>query len=150
VMEELILHAGNIENVAEILKTENKNILVWIGKMKRLDLRGFAIEILPKLGIHEENAVEELLLYAGEAEYITEILKAENNSIWMGKIKRLELSEYAVEALPKLRIHEENEMEELVLSAYYCVYIIEIRGMENSSIWVGKIKKLELDRCAIE
>ncbi|OIR58951.1 MAG: uncharacterized protein A8A55_0276 [Amphiamblys sp. WSBS2006] len=142
VMENLSLDADRPEDVAEILKTENNSI--WIGKVKKLVLWNHAAEILPKLRIHEENVMEELWLYAYSSEYIAEIHKTENNSIWVGKVKKLELHEYAVEILPKLRIHEENVMEELGLKAYDSEDITGILEEENNSIWVGKVKRLEL------
>ncbi|OIR56761.1 MAG: uncharacterized protein A8A55_2488 [Amphiamblys sp. WSBS2006] len=148
VVEDLVLDAYSPEHIAEILKMENSSI--WIGKVRRLDLKHYAVEILPKLKLHEEKEMGELFLYAKYPEHITKIIKAENSSIWVGKVKRLELKDYAVEILPKLRIHEENVMENFYLDLYGPEYITEILRVENNSIWVGKVKRLELKHYAVE
>ncbi|OIR55772.1 MAG: uncharacterized protein A8A55_3482, partial [Amphiamblys sp. WSBS2006] len=142
-----MLDADRPEDVAEILKTENNSI--WIGKVKKLQLIGYVVGILPKLRIYEENVMEELSLYAYDPINITEILKTENNSIWVGKVKWLYLKWYAVGILPKLKIHEENVMEWLVLNACSPEHITEILKTENNSIWVGKVKRLDLYGYAI-
>ncbi|OIR56160.1 MAG: uncharacterized protein A8A55_3094 [Amphiamblys sp. WSBS2006] len=149
-MEELCLWTYYPGNITEILKKENNSI--WIGKVKKLELGNHAVNILPKLRIHEENEMEELYLcLIGYGYYhTTEILKEEINSIWIGKVRKLKLKDYAVNILPKLRIHEENEMEELVLEAYYPRNIIEIIKKENNSIWIGKVRKINLRNYAVE
>ncbi|OIR57756.1 MAG: uncharacterized protein A8A55_1474 [Amphiamblys sp. WSBS2006] len=141
-IEKLDLCVYNPEQIAEILKEENNSI--WVGKVKSLELDRYAVEILPKLRLHDENEMEKLEMYAYEAKYIAEILKTENKSILIGKVKSLELRYFAVEALPKLRLHEENVMEELALVAKNSEQATEMLKMENSSICVGKVKNLEL------
>ncbi|OIR57480.1 MAG: uncharacterized protein A8A55_1758 [Amphiamblys sp. WSBS2006] len=131
-----------------MLKTENKS--VWIGKVKRLGLEGYAIEILPKLGIHEENETEELKLIASHPENIAEIEKTENKSIWVGKVKTLRLEEHTVKIFTKLRFHGETEMEELSLLAHDAEYIAEILKAESRSIWIGKVKALRLEGYAVK
>ncbi|OIR57755.1 MAG: uncharacterized protein A8A55_1477 [Amphiamblys sp. WSBS2006] len=147
-LEELDLNAYIPGYIAEILRMENKSI--WIGKMKVLKLKWYAAEILPKIRIHEENEMEEFGLDIESPEQIAGILKAENNSIWIGKMKMLELEKHAVEILPKLRIHEENVMDELSLEACFSGQIIRILRMENKSVWVGKVKTVRLKRYAVE
>ncbi|OIR55757.1 MAG: uncharacterized protein A8A55_3498, partial [Amphiamblys sp. WSBS2006] len=138
VMEEVLeLYADKTEHISEILKTENNSI--WVGRVKKLNLVGDVVDILPKLDFHEENVMEELLVfYADKTEHISEILKTENNSIWIGKVHRLSLKNNAIQLLPKLRIHEDNVMEELWLNAYEVDQITEILKTENNSVWVGK------------
>ncbi|OIR55577.1 MAG: uncharacterized protein A8A55_3677, partial [Amphiamblys sp. WSBS2006] len=75
---------------------------------------------------------------------ITRILKEENNSIWVGKVKSLSLKGYAIEIFPKLRIHQENVMEELVVLPDCLENIFGMLKMENKSIWVGKVRKVSL------
>ncbi|OIR56821.1 MAG: uncharacterized protein A8A55_2428 [Amphiamblys sp. WSBS2006] len=142
-VEELELYAQQKEIVAEILRIESSSI--WVGKVKRLVLRGYGVGILPKLKLHQENMMELFLLNAQIPENITEILKEENKSIWAGKVKRLELKHLAVKILPKLKLHGENEMEELVLDAYRSEHITEMLEMENKSIRVGKVRKISLE-----
>ncbi|OIR57016.1 MAG: uncharacterized protein A8A55_2234 [Amphiamblys sp. WSBS2006] len=148
VMEEFRLWADNAAYTTRILKEESNSI--WIGKVGKLRLGGYAVGILPKLRIHEENVMEELGLYADKTKHLTEILKAENNSIWVGKVKGLGLGRYAIEILPKLRIHEENVMEELSLDVCDPGFISELLKMKNKCIWVGKVKKLKLKGSTVE
>ncbi|OIR56021.1 MAG: uncharacterized protein A8A55_3235, partial [Amphiamblys sp. WSBS2006] len=112
--------------------------------MKWLVLDGYAVELLPKLRFREENQVEKLLLSAEGAGQIKAILEAENQSIWIGKVKKLVLYGYAVKLLSKLGFHEETQMEELSLGAEGADQITEIRKTEDRSIWVGKVKSLDL------
>ncbi|OIR58942.1 MAG: uncharacterized protein A8A55_0279 [Amphiamblys sp. WSBS2006] len=147
VIEELGLDAET-KHLTEILKAETSRI--WVGKVKRLVLDGYAVGILPRLSFHKENEMKELGLWIRYPEHITEILKAENNSIWVGKIKNLSLRHHAVEILSKLRIHRENEMEVLSLWTRYPEHITEIIKTENNSIWVGKVKVLRLEKHAIQ
>ncbi|OIR56611.1 MAG: uncharacterized protein A8A55_2641 [Amphiamblys sp. WSBS2006] len=148
VMEELVLRTDKIEHATEILRMENKSI--WVGKMKNLELSGCAVRILPKLGIHEENVMEKLELDAEHSREITEILEMERKSLWIGKVKKLRLVGYAVATLSKLRIHGENEMKGFILNAYSPEHITEILKTENNSIWMGKVKRMELNGYAIE
>ncbi|OIR56910.1 MAG: uncharacterized protein A8A55_2337 [Amphiamblys sp. WSBS2006] len=134
--------------LTEMLKTKNNSI--WIGKMKRLDLFNDETQILPKLRIHGENVMDVFSLNTDKTEHITEILKMENNSLWIGRVKKLALSGYAAETLPKLKLHDENVMEELILNTAEAKHITEILKTENSSIWVGKVKKLVLRRHTVE
>ncbi|OIR55942.1 MAG: uncharacterized protein A8A55_3311, partial [Amphiamblys sp. WSBS2006] len=111
---------------------------------KELRLCGCAIEILPKLRFHEEIEIEELLLSVHNYENINRILEAEDNSFWMGKVKELRLCGCAIEILPKLRFHEEIEIEEIRLYAEKQEYIAGILRKENRSICLGRMKKLRL------
>ncbi|OIR55878.1 MAG: uncharacterized protein A8A55_3377, partial [Amphiamblys sp. WSBS2006] len=86
-------------------------------KVGELVLHGYAVEILPKLGFHEENQMKMICLGADCADQITEILETEDRSIWVGKVKSLDLTGYPAELLLKITIHKENQMEELRLSA---------------------------------
>ncbi|OIR55871.1 MAG: uncharacterized protein A8A55_3383, partial [Amphiamblys sp. WSBS2006] len=125
---------------------------IWIGKVRSLTLKDYAVGILLNLRIHGENVMEELSLEACHSETLIEILKEENNSIWVGKVRKLKLIDYAVNILPKLRIHEENEMEWLYLCVidYGYYHIIEILKEENNSIWIEKVRKINLIGYAIE
>ncbi|OIR55763.1 MAG: uncharacterized protein A8A55_3491, partial [Amphiamblys sp. WSBS2006] len=146
-MEWLVLHVPTGDNIIEIIKKEINNI--WIGKVKNLELKDYAVRILPKLRIHEENEMEELWLHALGADNITEILKEEINTIWIGKVRKLTLRDYAAEVLPKLGIHEENVMEELSLSADDTKHLAKILKEEINSIWIGKVRKLTLRDYAV-
>ncbi|OIR57586.1 MAG: uncharacterized protein A8A55_1647 [Amphiamblys sp. WSBS2006] len=148
VMEELELDAYSPKHLTKVLKMNNNTILA--GKVKKLNLRSYAIGILPKLRIHEKNVMDELELNADSSKQITEILKTENNSIWIGKVKNLKLRKHALKILSKLKFHEENVMKELVLCADNTRYITEILKMDNNSLWIGKVKNLKLRKHALK
>ncbi|OIR55747.1 MAG: uncharacterized protein A8A55_3507, partial [Amphiamblys sp. WSBS2006] len=148
VMEEFSLDASWIkEYVSEIMKIKDGSVL--FGKVKKLELRDYAINALPKLVLHKENAMEEFSLEAAKEEFVSEIIHADNNSIWFGKVKRLMLRGYAINALPKLVLHKENVMEVFSLSAEKREYVSEIIHADNNSIWFGKVKILVLRGYAI-
>ncbi|OIR55888.1 MAG: uncharacterized protein A8A55_3366, partial [Amphiamblys sp. WSBS2006] len=146
-MEKFHLSAEKTEHVSEVIRAENNSIK--LGKVKKLELWKRSINILPKLALHEENKMEEFVLKAEKEEYVSEVMLAKNNTIWLGKVKKLELGLFAINILPKLMLHEENEMEEFVLSADREGYVSETILPENNSIKLGKVKKLELSLFAI-
>ncbi|OIR58116.1 MAG: uncharacterized protein A8A55_1106, partial [Amphiamblys sp. WSBS2006] len=143
-MERFRLSADHETHITGILGTEKNSILV--GKVKVLELRDYAAEILPKLRFNKENEMEELSLSADHILCIGKKPQIKQNSIWIGKLKRLRLEGYAVEVLPKLGFHEKNEMEELNLCAAGFEQISGVLKEKDKSIWVGKVKKLSLDR----
>ncbi|OIR57591.1 MAG: uncharacterized protein A8A55_1652 [Amphiamblys sp. WSBS2006] len=150
VIKELVLCARKAEHITEILKTENKSTLVWIEKMKKLELCGHAIQLLSRLRIPEENKMKELVLNAYNPEHIIEILELENKTIWIGKIRKLRLFYYAIQILPKLGIHGENVMEELYLNACFPEYIYGILEEKDKSIWIGRVWRINLEGHANE
>ncbi|OIR57976.1 MAG: uncharacterized protein A8A55_1240 [Amphiamblys sp. WSBS2006] len=147
-MSGLKLRAAIPRCVAEIHKMENKSI--WIGKTRKLELKGYAIQIFPKLGFHKENMVEEIYLCSDSLEQIAGIVEMENNSIWVGRVKKLELHGYAIQIFPRLGFHEENVIEKLSLDSYDSEYIAEILRAESNSVWIWKVKCLDLCACAIQ
>ncbi|OIR57088.1 MAG: uncharacterized protein A8A55_2157 [Amphiamblys sp. WSBS2006] len=147
-MQEIYLSAGGSCHVSRILEAEDRSI--WVGNVKKLDLVGSAVEILPKLQLHEEVEMEELSLSTGGSDQISKILEAEDNSVWVGKVKILRLEGDTIEILPKLKLHEENVMEELHLHAYSSGHVNRILEAEDRSIWVGKVKRLSLKSYTIE
>ncbi|OIR57333.1 MAG: uncharacterized protein A8A55_1908 [Amphiamblys sp. WSBS2006] len=146
-MEEFHLHAFGIEDIPEVIRAENNSI--WLGRVKKLELERFSINILPKLKLHEENVMEEFCLWAYRTEYVSEAIRAENNNIWLGKVKKLELKLFAINILPKLKLHEENVMEKVCFDAYKPHHVSGILCAADNSIWLGKVKKLELNLFAI-
>ncbi|OIR56490.1 MAG: uncharacterized protein A8A55_2762, partial [Amphiamblys sp. WSBS2006] len=141
-IEELRLSAEKPGQINKILETEDNSL--WVGRVKELYLYGCAIEMLPKLRFHEENVIEGLLLSADDSCHVSTILEAEDSSLLMGKVKELYLCDHAVEILPKLRFHEEIEIEELHLRVEKQEDIAGVLRKENQSIWVGRVKKLRL------
>ncbi|OIR56614.1 MAG: uncharacterized protein A8A55_2638, partial [Amphiamblys sp. WSBS2006] len=140
--------AEGADQITEIRKTEDRSI--WVGKVKSLDLTGYAVEILLKLRFHEENVMEEICLIAMYAGHTAKILGAEDNSIWMGKLKKMSLFWFAVEALPKLKTREKDVMGKIELYAENTDHVEHILGAEDRNISVGKVKELVLVGYAIE
>lgn len=132
------------EHIEEVLKCDNKSI--FVGKIKILNFKKHSINILSKLNFHKDNEMEALMFYKCEKkEYIEEILKCKNKSILIGKLKSLLLKEYAINILPKLDFHKDNEMNTLVLHKNEKKeHIEEVMKCEKKSIFLGKIKELEL------
>ncbi|OIR55650.1 MAG: uncharacterized protein A8A55_3604, partial [Amphiamblys sp. WSBS2006] len=137
VMEKFHLSAEKTEHVSEVIRAENNSIK--LGKVKKLELWKRSINILPKLSLDEENEMEVFPLNAEKMEYVSEVMLAKNNTIWLGKVKKLELSLFAINILPKLMLHEDNEMEEFLLSADREGYVSETILPENNSIKLGKV-----------
>ncbi|OIR56141.1 MAG: uncharacterized protein A8A55_3113, partial [Amphiamblys sp. WSBS2006] len=81
-------------------------------------------------------------------ENITELFIAEDRSIYLGRIKKLVLKNYAVLALPKIELCGDNEIKGLYLSAEEMYYVSGITRAEDS-IWVGRVRRLELRKYAI-
>ncbi|OIR56882.1 MAG: uncharacterized protein A8A55_2368, partial [Amphiamblys sp. WSBS2006] len=79
-----------------------ENNSIWVGKVKLLKLEWYAVGILLKLRMHEKNVMEELWLNAYEVDQITEILKTENKSVWVGKVRKISLEGHAGEIKGKL------------------------------------------------
>ncbi|OIR57137.1 MAG: uncharacterized protein A8A55_2109 [Amphiamblys sp. WSBS2006] len=146
-MEVLSLNTEKMEYVSDIIKTKNNSIK--LGKIKSLELKSFAVNILPKLSLHKDNVMEKFHLSAEKTEHVSEVIRAESNSIKLGKVKKLELWKRSINTLPKLSLDEENEMEVLSLNAEKMEYISEVMGVENNSIKLRKIKKLELKSFAV-
>ncbi|OIR55743.1 MAG: uncharacterized protein A8A55_3510, partial [Amphiamblys sp. WSBS2006] len=146
-MEEFELNAYEEEHVSEIMSTRNNTI--WLGKVKKIEIYNYAINVLPKLVLHKENEMERFELSAVWNDLVSEILSTRNNTIWLGKVKRLDLKDYAINILPKLVLHKENEIEEFRLCADYEKYVSEIISAERNSIDIGKVEKVVLEDYAV-
>ncbi|OIR55614.1 MAG: uncharacterized protein A8A55_3640, partial [Amphiamblys sp. WSBS2006] len=114
---------------------ENIFSSIWLGKVKSLKLYGYAINLLPKLKLHEDNVLGGLWLdnvLGGLwldkefGECVSSILRAKDNSIWPWKVKSLKLEHHAINLLPKLWLHEDNVMEKFELDAEIGEYVFSI------------------------
>ncbi|OIR55984.1 MAG: uncharacterized protein A8A55_3268, partial [Amphiamblys sp. WSBS2006] len=135
---EVRLDIREMEYVSETIHENNNTICVE--NFKTLVLCNYSVNLLHKLVLHKEADL--LSMGADKKEHVSGIIHAENNSICIGKVKRLELFNYAINVLTKLVLHEENEMEEFHLSAEKEEYVSEVIHAENNSICIGKVKKL--------
>ncbi|OIR56079.1 MAG: uncharacterized protein A8A55_3175 [Amphiamblys sp. WSBS2006] len=98
--------------------------------------------------MHEENVMSEFVLYADEAEHIAKILETKNKGTGVGKVKKMNIDNYAAGILPKLKLHKENVMEEFSLSADRAGHIAEILVMKDKSIFIGKVWRISFERYA--
>ncbi|OIR56534.1 MAG: uncharacterized protein A8A55_2716 [Amphiamblys sp. WSBS2006] len=89
--------------------------------------------------------LKRLELVAGEESHVSDTLNTGNGSIDIWGIKDLELHDYAVNVLPKLKIGENKEMESFVLRKKEEVSMANIISMEDESIEIGRIKRKGFD-----
>ncbi|OIR56327.1 MAG: uncharacterized protein A8A55_2927, partial [Amphiamblys sp. WSBS2006] len=74
-------------DVSHVLRKEDGSIAT--GRVKEMDLWGYAVCVLPKLRIHKDNAMESFVLSASDLDlYIYRILKEGDSSIEVGRIKK--------------------------------------------------------------
>ncbi|OIR58406.1 MAG: uncharacterized protein A8A55_0814 [Amphiamblys sp. WSBS2006] len=147
-MDMLSLSADNREQIAKVLAVKKESI--WIGETKKLYIRKHAVNILPKLGISTANEMDILDLFADNNEQTSELVKEKDSSIWVGRIKCLELRRQEIRILPKLKIPPNNEMDVFgLLYAGMKAHVADVLKTKNRSIWIGKTKKIILDSNAI-
>ncbi|OIR56075.1 MAG: uncharacterized protein A8A55_3178 [Amphiamblys sp. WSBS2006] len=99
---------------------------------------------VPKLVLHKENVMEYFCLEAWTKEQVSVIMRAEDSSIRLGKMKKLRLRAFAINILPKLGLHKEDGMERVCLEAWEKEQFSEIMRAKNNSVLFGKVKRLEL------
>ncbi|OIR56404.1 MAG: uncharacterized protein A8A55_2849, partial [Amphiamblys sp. WSBS2006] len=144
-VEELSLNAREMEHVSGIIHENSNNVCVKM--FKELAIWNYFVHVLPKLVLHKE--MEMFFMGAIEKEHVSGIVYAENNTIKLGKVKKMKLYMFAINILPKLVLHGENGVEKLILSASEIDHVSEIIRAENNSIKLGKVKTLELKSFAI-
>ncbi|OIR57057.1 MAG: uncharacterized protein A8A55_2188 [Amphiamblys sp. WSBS2006] len=136
----------NGEVVKEMRRAKNNS--VWLGNMEKLILSGHCVNALPRLRL--DDVMEEIELSATEKSNVYEIIKAKENSIKLGKVRKLVLQGFAINALPKLVLHGEDDIEELVISnvgrrcCFEPVFSFDI----DFRSW--KLKKLKIENSAID
>ncbi|OIR56742.1 MAG: uncharacterized protein A8A55_2507 [Amphiamblys sp. WSBS2006] len=148
-MAYMTLEADREDHIRPILDMENRSI--FVEKIKeRIIIRNYAVTILPKLRFHEDNETYKLFLFADQENHIRPILAMEDRSIFIGKIRKTILGNYAVSILSKLGFHEDNEMASLSLFARQEDHIRPILAMENRSIVIGKVEGIiRLEKYAV-
>ncbi|OIR56574.1 MAG: uncharacterized protein A8A55_2679 [Amphiamblys sp. WSBS2006] len=104
----------------------------------------FFVNILPKMKIHKENEIETFVLGAGWKKGLFDALKTKNEVIDVGKVLNMRLYQHAINILPFLKIHEENEAASVVLAAYWEGDIAKILEEEKRSVRIGKTKTLRI------
>ncbi|OIR57215.1 MAG: uncharacterized protein A8A55_2027 [Amphiamblys sp. WSBS2006] len=146
-VELLDLHTDKKEHIAEILSQEQ---LFFVGRVKKVILGGYAVSVLTKLGIHEDNDVEFLWLHSTEKERVAEIL-AQDQLLCVGRAKKMEFRDYAVFVF--LKIKEVGEGPEgLVLSIggdELWRKIHEELKKKNTAICIEEVENLFLEKYAV-
>ncbi|OIR56832.1 MAG: uncharacterized protein A8A55_2417 [Amphiamblys sp. WSBS2006] len=140
----LILTADEEEHVAPILALEQ---MVSLRRTKKMELRDYAANLLPKLEILEGTVLEELTLGAKKNEHVARIL-AQELKIPIGGIQKIELRDYAVVVLLKLKIQEGGMLEALILAAENREHVTPVLE-QRQMVSVGGIQKMELSNYAV-
>ncbi|OIR57719.1 MAG: uncharacterized protein A8A55_1511 [Amphiamblys sp. WSBS2006] len=107
-----------------------------------MELWKYYIGAFPKLILHEEHVIDNFHLNTGEEEHVSEIIWTENNSIWLGKVKKLEVRRYSVNILLKPVLHKENKLEKLLLDVDQTKHVLGIINTKGSSIELEKVENL--------
>ncbi|OIR58750.1 MAG: uncharacterized protein A8A55_0437 [Amphiamblys sp. WSBS2006] len=154
--EKLILDARREEYVSVVLEYDKtscdgilKNVIfmgccavqeqkICVRRVKDMWLSEYAVGVLTKMSL-EDCEFEKLSLYAWEEEHVAAVLRQEK-TIYVWRVKRMELRQYAVSILLKLIIHEDNTMESLDVTAYG-KELSRILKEGDSSIELGRIRK---------
>ncbi|OIR56047.1 MAG: uncharacterized protein A8A55_3207, partial [Amphiamblys sp. WSBS2006] len=144
---EFELRADKEEHVSEIMKTGTNNI--DIGKVKRLVLVNYAINILPNLELEQDNEVEELVLFSSGNRNMEQIMSTETNNINIGIVKKLVLRKYAINILPKLKLARRKELEELNIADVDRECCSETTFSSGSGFFSWKIRKLKIENSEI-
>ncbi|OIR57326.1 MAG: uncharacterized protein A8A55_1913 [Amphiamblys sp. WSBS2006] len=82
----IYLHASKADHITQILNTKNRSI--DIEGVNTLKLRGYAVNVLPKLKIRENNEMESFFVWSYYEDSMANILKMKNKSIEIGRIKK--------------------------------------------------------------
>ncbi|OIR57172.1 MAG: uncharacterized protein A8A55_2075 [Amphiamblys sp. WSBS2006] len=142
-VEYLSLSARKEEHVAAILSQGQP---LCVGRMRSMNLDGYAVCVLPKLEIHGDHEMEFLRLYAYEKEHVAAIL-AQDQPVCAGRAKSIALEEYAVGILPKL-IHEDWGVKSLRLNASKEEHVAAILT-QKQAVYLGSVKEMEFRDYAV-
>ncbi|OIR57715.1 MAG: uncharacterized protein A8A55_1519 [Amphiamblys sp. WSBS2006] len=118
------------------------------------------INILPKLRIHGDSEIEWFCLDASEEAHVAEVL-AQENPFCVGRVKNMDLKEYAVGVITKMSL-KDCEIEWLCLTAReeehvsavlaqekpFCVGRVKVMWLGDYA--VGVITKMSLKDCGVE
>ncbi|OIR56760.1 MAG: uncharacterized protein A8A55_2491 [Amphiamblys sp. WSBS2006] len=116
--------------------------------LKEVNLHNTGLgNILPKLRIHEDSEVEWLWVTADEKEHVAGILEQEK-AFCVGRVRSMWLEGYAVSILPKMRISEDCEVEDLRVDAGRKEHVAVVLGQEKT-FCVGRVKNVFLEDYAV-
>ncbi|OIR55627.1 MAG: uncharacterized protein A8A55_3625, partial [Amphiamblys sp. WSBS2006] len=80
-------------------------------------------------------------------EHVSEIL-AQKQKIYVGRVKQIYITDYAVRIFPQMRVHEDCEVEWLELYAKRKEHVSEILA-QKQNIYVGRAKNIALRDYAV-
>eukprot|EP00917_Polyrhabdina_sp_WS-2016_P013282 GHVP01029241.1.p1 GENE.GHVP01029241.1~~GHVP01029241.1.p1 ORF type:complete len:580 (-),score=77.00 GHVP01029241.1:294-2033(-) len=138
----LLLFVTSEEQIRPIIELEDQSI--FIGRVTdEITLYSYAINILPKIKIIEENIIKGIRLNSASEEQTKHILEVEDKTIFIGKRinNRMTFYNYSINVVPKLQINEDNILEELYLNNKTKEQVREIIELKDKSIFIGKITK---------
>ncbi|OIR56329.1 MAG: uncharacterized protein A8A55_2925 [Amphiamblys sp. WSBS2006] len=82
-VEDLRLYASEEPHVAAVLAQENP---LSVGGVKRVNIWGYAVSVITKMTIHEDNTMESFVL-RGQEDHFSKILGEKDRSIDLGRIR---------------------------------------------------------------
>ncbi|OIR56661.1 MAG: uncharacterized protein A8A55_2591, partial [Amphiamblys sp. WSBS2006] len=82
-VEDLRLYASEEAHVAAVLEQETP---LSVGGVKRVNIWGYAVSVITKMTIHEDNTMESFVL-AGNEDHLSRILEEGDSSINLGRIR---------------------------------------------------------------
>ncbi|OIR57318.1 MAG: uncharacterized protein A8A55_1927 [Amphiamblys sp. WSBS2006] len=128
--------ADEKEHVSTLLEQEK---MFCVGRVKIVNLSEYAVSVITKMRIHEDSVVESLTLVASRKKHVAAVLE-QDKTFFVRRVKRVKLYNYAVRVITKMRIHEDNTMEDFVLAADKKHFP---RTLEegDSSIELGRIRR---------
>ncbi|OIR57212.1 MAG: uncharacterized protein A8A55_2028 [Amphiamblys sp. WSBS2006] len=86
-VEQYSLFAAEKRQISNVLGKEDRSIST--GRVKNMELTGYAVCVIPKLRIHEDNIMERFLVSTNEL-YFSRILSEGDSSIEVGKIRQVD------------------------------------------------------------
>ncbi|OIR55970.1 MAG: uncharacterized protein A8A55_3284, partial [Amphiamblys sp. WSBS2006] len=140
--EFLYLHANKEEHAAAVLEHDKA---ICVGRVKVMVLCEYAVGFVTKMS--PEDCVAELLrLTASEEAHVAAVL-GHKRKFCVGRVKRMELEDYAVSVLTKMSL-EDCEFEKLRLIAEREEYVSVVLE-HDKTICVGRVKKMFLCEYAV-
>ncbi|OIR57750.1 MAG: uncharacterized protein A8A55_1484 [Amphiamblys sp. WSBS2006] len=143
-VEWLWVTASKKEHAGGILK---QGQTIYVGRLKKMWLREYAVGILPQIEVHGDHEVESLDLEASEEKHVAGIL-AKDRPFYIGGVKKMLLWDYAVGVVTKMRIHKDCEVERLGLDANRKEHVAAVLG-QDQPFCVGRVKNMSLKGYAV-
>ncbi|OIR58361.1 MAG: uncharacterized protein A8A55_0841 [Amphiamblys sp. WSBS2006] len=141
----LSLQAWSEEETEEITKHR-----VDVGCVENIFLNRHGVSVLPFLDIERGNTLCELKMNATDQSQVLGIIGCPKESILMGKVKKISLSGYAANVLPKLKTEPGNKIDRMALYTDTRDQTSEINNSNNEGVFAGDVGVLELKNCDMD